>query len=246
MLKPLIVALGLMAATGSLAQEFKSRAQASTVVELFTSEGCSSCPPADKWLTQFTDHPDLFESFVPMAFHVDYWDYIGWEDPFASSAYSNRQRNYARQGALRSVYTPGFVVNGKEWRHWFVNRRAQPHSAKHKPGVLKGELDGKQLTVSFPTDKPVQLNLAYLGMGLESHVTAGENTRRTLKHEFVVLDHWQAKPGQVEEQVTTWEVDLKNVPDKTQQQTALVIWITEGESLAAVQATGTLLSANTL
>lgn len=238
--------LSLLLASGISAGEleFQSQVQASTVVELFTSEGCSSCPPADKWLAQFKSQEGLFETFIPMAFHVDYWDYIGWEDPFASNRYSTRQRNYAREGALRSVYTPGFVVNGKEWRHFFRNRSAQPSEPRTQPGILKGELNGKTLNVSFPANTPVNLNVAYLGMGLESQVTAGENSRRLLKHDFVVLDHWQARPGKTAEQVTQWQLELKSIPDKTQAQTALVIWVTQAGSQAALQATGVLLPDN--
>ena len=92
------------------------------LLELYTSEGCSSCPPADRWLSSLKDNPKLWKELVPVAFHVDYWDYIGWPDKFASSAYSKRQQRYARQQTINAVYTPGFVYNGAEWRQWFLRR----------------------------------------------------------------------------------------------------------------------------
>ena len=82
------------------------------VLELYTSEGCSSCPPADRFVSALRDDPRLWTEYVPVAFHVDYWDYIGWPDRFASPAYGKRQRQHAQLGRVRNVYTPGFVVGG--------------------------------------------------------------------------------------------------------------------------------------
>src|SRR6185295_6297026 len=78
------------------------------VVELFTSQGCSSCPPADRLLSTLRSDPRV----VPLAFHVDYWNYIGWTDPFSSARWSQRQQAYARAFASNRIYTPQLVVNG--------------------------------------------------------------------------------------------------------------------------------------
>ena len=88
------------------------------LIELFTSQGCSSCPPAEVWLSKLKSEPGLWKNFVPLAFHVDYWDYLGWRDPWATKEFSDRQRNYAEAWRRDSVYTPGFVLNGREWREW--------------------------------------------------------------------------------------------------------------------------------
>lgn len=80
--------------------------QKATIVELFTSQGCSSCPPAEKVMNTLKDHPQLWKNLIPMAFHVDYWDYIGWQDPFAQKTFSKRQRWHKKIGNVRSVYTP--------------------------------------------------------------------------------------------------------------------------------------------
>src|SRR5512140_2722359 len=89
-----------------------------TLLELFTSEGCNSCPPAERWLTSLKASPGLWKEFVPVAFHVDYWDRTGWRDPWSSQAFSDRQRAYAASWNNKSVYTPGFVLDGTECRDW--------------------------------------------------------------------------------------------------------------------------------
>jgi hypothetical protein len=95
---------------GSLATaEEATSAEAPVVVELFTSQGCNSCPPADAILGELAQRRDL----VALAFHVDYWNYIGWQDPFSSHEATERQRNYAQSLGLSSVYTPQMVVDGR-------------------------------------------------------------------------------------------------------------------------------------
>ena len=96
---------------------YESSAKRTELLELYTSEGCSSCPPADRWLSKLLQDQALWTAFIPVAFHVDYWDYIGWKDRFARSTYSQRQRRYAREQSLRTVYTPGFILNGKPTRN---------------------------------------------------------------------------------------------------------------------------------
>ncbi len=77
------------------------------LLELFTSEGCSSCPPAEAWLSKLKDDPRLWRDFVPLAFHVDYWDGLGWRDPFASKVWTARQYQYSARWKSSTVYTPG-------------------------------------------------------------------------------------------------------------------------------------------
>lgn len=104
-MKPIIAALVLSLSTGSvLAQPSRP-----VVVELFTSQGCSSCPPADALLGEIASRPDV----IALAFHVDYWDYIGWKDPFAAPDFTARQRDYVRALGLRGPYTPQAVIDGR-------------------------------------------------------------------------------------------------------------------------------------
>lgn len=92
-------------------QEAKSENKGFVVLELFTSQGCSSCPPADKVLGKYAleNNPNI----IPLAFHVDYWNYIGWKDPFSKAAFSNRQREYSQKMKTEGTYTPQVIINGK-------------------------------------------------------------------------------------------------------------------------------------
>ncbi len=185
----LIVLLPLAISATTL--NFESGSTQTALLELYTSEGCSSCPPADRWLNSLKKEDGLWEDFIPIALHVDYWDYIGWKDRFASPEYSARQRQYAREQSLSTVYTPGFVYNGKEWRNWFVKRFLDFPEGSKSPGVLKLSLEDKQATIKFNpgknTPEKLNVNLALLGFDLETTVKAGENRGKKLPHNFVVL-----------------------------------------------------------
>ena len=86
------------------------------LLELYTSEGCSSCPPAEKWLSSLKDSGVSSQQLIPLAFHVTYWDYIGWQDQFASERHDQRQRRTARYNSQRTIYTPQFVLGGNDYR----------------------------------------------------------------------------------------------------------------------------------
>jgi len=105
----LLTASAALAATAASGQRADAVEQRPIVVELFTSQGCSSCPPADAFLGELARRPDV----LPLAFHVDYWDYIGWADRFADRAWTARQRAYRQALGLRSIYTPQMVVDGR-------------------------------------------------------------------------------------------------------------------------------------
>src|SRR5580765_4331045 len=127
---------------------FESVDRKATLLELFTSEGCSSCPPAESWLSRLKESPGLWKEFVPVAFHVDYWDYLGWRDPWSSKTFTDRQHAYANAWRSDSVYTPGFVFNGKEWRAW-ARSKSVPSTAVIS-GLLKvTSADLKNWDVSF-------------------------------------------------------------------------------------------------
>src|SRR5437762_13623520 len=130
------------------ATTFESGKTQASLIELFTSEGCSSCPPAEKWLSALKLNPDLWKRTVPVAFHVDYWDRLGWRDRFAKPEFTSRQQRYAAAWGGDSVYTPGFVVNGKEWRGWFGGNMTPTSSTK--VGVLRVSLGAdEKVSASF-------------------------------------------------------------------------------------------------
>jgi len=130
---PLLMVLALQAQSEPVT--FQSGAEQTALLELYTSEGCSSCPPAEAWLSRQRESPGLWRDFVPLAFHVDYWDYLGWRDPWSAREFSARQRAYAASWHGESVHTPCFVLNGTEWPGW-RGRSAAPKSSGLNPGVL--------------------------------------------------------------------------------------------------------------
>ena len=192
LLKPfpalLMLCVGLTAQAEPIT--LSSPQQQTTLLELYTSEGCSSCPTADKWLSGLQQDPRLWRQVIPVAFHVDYWDYIGWPDRFAAADYGRRQRNHAMNWGNGRVYTPGLVQNGQEWSGWFRNRELQLDRSK-TIGSLQLRIDGNTYQARFEpvADSPakLELNLALLGFDLQSEIAAGENRGRTLRHDFVVL-----------------------------------------------------------
>lgn len=237
----LVVTATLLAAAPLCAEPvtFESTETPVTLIELFTSEGCSSCPPADAWVGALKTSPSLWKSVVPVVFHVDYWNGLGWPDRFASRDHTERQRRYAAAWRSNSVYTPGFVLNGREWRGWF-QRDALPASSTAKVGKLRVTLrDLKHAEVSFaPTgaaSKQLQVALAVLGGNLESDVKRGENSGRKLRHDFVVL-HLATAALKTEGKGYTASFSL---PEKTADvPMALAAWVSSGEAQPPIQVVG--------
>jgi hypothetical protein len=164
------------------------------VLELYTSEGCSSCPPADQWASGFKG-----QDVVVQAFHVGYWDYIGWVDRFAAPAHTARQREIAIHNRLRNIYTPQVVVNGRDWPQWghAQSRITAARSAATVHIAMKRLADDQyEATVSPPAaGAAAPAWAAYWTVtehGHSSRVKAGENAGEFLKHDFVVRQYTQA------------------------------------------------------
>jgi hypothetical protein len=238
-----VVVIMIWLATGYiLASEpktFESGDTQCSLIELFTSEGCSSCPPAEKWLGALKSSSDLWKRAVPVAFHVDYWDHLGWRDRFAKPEFTARQQRYAAAWGGDSVYTPGFVVNGKEWRAWFGGSGMPTTSTK--VGVLRvSASDDGKVSATFAPDtaqsRPLALNVALLGNDLESDVKRGENSGRKLRHDFVVL---QLANSEMTNQGNLWTgTDLLSINSGSDKATALAAWVRSGETAQPIQATG--------
>ncbi|MGH8101039.1 MAG: DUF1223 domain-containing protein, partial [Chthoniobacterales bacterium] len=214
---------------------FESGETQSTLIELFTSEGCSSCPPAEAWLSKLKDNPDLWKHVVPVAFHVDYWNGLGWPDRFSRSEFTDRQRRYAAAWRIDSVYTPNFVINGREWKGWFNNGMLSAPSKK--TGKLRVTLtDNIDIAATFESTQPgpLKLEVALLGTNLESDVKRGENSGRKLRHDFVVLDLIQTD---MTKELSHWTGSIafpKQPGDE--KPSAIAVWITENAT--PIQATG--------
>jgi len=163
------------------------------VVELYTSEGCSSCPPADRWLSALKSD----RSIVAMAFHVDYWDRLGWKDRFASPIFTQRQANeQARNGAAYS-YTPQVVVAGEDSPRWYRDKSLG--KGVRDPALVDVQLErsGVSYTAVVTAQKGAPSRLEAFWVVTEddhqSNVKAGENKGVTLSHDFVVREYLPVK-----------------------------------------------------
>ncbi|MDR7270822.1 hypothetical protein J2X20_003480 [Pelomonas saccharophila] len=203
----LLVALALpvtVSAQSCPATTVQSGATVPRVVELYTSEGCSSCPPADRWLSSLKSQPGV----IAAAFHVDYWNGLGWPDRFSSPAFTERQKQGVGINGSRYAYTPQIVINGRDWRS------ASLPAASTEPARVRlawnrsagGEL---KLSAEALAGAPsrIQLWWARVEDGHQSHVRAGENRGETLWHDSVVrvyarLPAWDGQ-GQA-----TWTVPV--------------------------------------
>jgi hypothetical protein len=196
----------LLAADASC--QARSGAQVTPVVELYTSEGCNSCPPADKWLSRLKAE----SSTVALAFHVDYWDRLGWKDRFASPTYTQRQGQQQASNGARFSYTPQVVVDGADRKDWGAldapPARASASSSSAATVALTLTREGERFSATVqalvmpqkPGATPARL-AAYWAVTEQDHVTAvkaGENQGVTLRHDFVVREY---KP------VAAWPVD---------------------------------------
>jgi hypothetical protein len=193
------LAAGTLPAGAADACSAQSAAAAPPVVELYTSEGCDSCPPADRWLSSLKRDPAV----VALAFHVDYWDRLGWKDRFGSAAYSHRQKEQLASNGARFPYTPQVVVDGRDRPDWPSLR--MPLNAPPAPSLVDVRLqrdgDRVEATVRARAGAPARL-AAYWATTEQDHasnVQAGENAGVLLHHDFVVRDYqpvgaWSAAP----------------------------------------------------
>jgi hypothetical protein len=187
----LVSAIALAAAA---ACSTTSPAHTVALVELYTSQGCSSCPPADRWLSRI----GATDRAIPLALHVGYWDYIGWKDPFAKREFNDRQRRLAQVNGSRSVYTPGVFVGARETPRWSdaatfdaavraVNARAPRAALALAAGVEGDRLFARVDAHSVQAAAP-QVTLALVQGGLSTAVRAGENRGETLRNDHVVRE----------------------------------------------------------
>jgi hypothetical protein len=173
-------------------------AQSPVVVELFTSQGCPSCPPADKLLHELAQRDDV----IPLALHVDYWDYIGWKDEFSHPDYAKRQRGYAVQAKRRSVYTPQMIVNGVTdivgARRMELSKAIAHHADLPSRVELSVNRSGSEILINAqPTkvDGPLIVRMLRYTPQRSAHITRGENAGHTMLYanvteNWTVLAEW--------------------------------------------------------
>ncbi len=227
---------------GASAGEIQSSGKPPVLLELFSSEGCSSCPPAEAWIGRLKNDPGLWRDVIPVVFHVDYWDGAAWADRFALPEYTARQRRYAGLWGNDSVYTPGFVADGKEWKGWFQHTPLPP-PGKEDGGTLRvlPTEDRKRIDVQYiPPSGGVtspRLHVAFLGFSLSSQVRGGENGGRRLNHDFVVL-HLEELPLDSNGADALHATSLPTTSDHGDPVGAVAAWITSGDPGPLVQAAG--------
>ncbi|HKQ30636.1 MAG TPA: DUF1223 domain-containing protein [Burkholderiales bacterium] len=173
----------------------KSGNTTTALLELYTSEGCDSCPPADRWIAGLPSRGVGPDRVVPLALHVDYWNHLGWTDRFSQAAFTQRQRELANRAKSRTIYTPQLVLNGRDY-YWTSNRLADDLArTNRRPARADINLQlvrkdwGLAVTGAAAlrqTSMDVGLYLALYENDLRTEVRAGENRGRTLEHAFVV------------------------------------------------------------
>lgn len=178
-----------MPAGGFAACTMESGSNSAHLVELYTSEGCDSCPPAERWMSSLLGKPNL----IGLEFHVDYWNTSDWRDPFAQHAFSERQRRIAQQGSHGQIYTPQIWIDGRLWQNW--PKGAPPSPASVNAPLLKIQVTGNNPIgvtldatplVNSTSVAAYKLYVALTENGLDEYVRGGENHGKHLQHDEVV------------------------------------------------------------
>jgi hypothetical protein len=195
------LAPGLALADGANLCRVQSGAQTGALIELYTSEGCSSCPPADHWFSQIAASADPQTTSL-LAFHVDYWDELGWPDRFARHAYTQRQSSRVRAAGSTTIYTPQVMLSSTLGLHWYQPEAvtAALSQDQRQPAKVRIELGARpedshwrvtlRATPAVAISGNADLYLALYEDGLVSQVKAGENNGATLRHDRVVRGFW--------------------------------------------------------
>jgi len=229
---------------------YQSGEQKNQLIELYTSQGCSSCPPAEHLLSTLVQSKQLFKRYFPIALHVDYWNYLGWSDTYSSSQSNQRQQQHFKQSNTSNIYTPQFVVDGHEWRGFFRGA-ALPALSQQATGLLKLQVDDTLGAVSMLFSRsnskvPSYCHFALLAFDPSVKVTAGENSGLNLSQDFAMLEittsHAEFKDDyfKCNAQLSTLPA-LKDKPTKNRKY-AVVSWMSS-QLHSPIQVTGGWLGA---
>lgn len=205
-LRALVIGVAIATSPATAYADCRARSpdHATALIELYTSEGCDSCPPADRWLSSLSNR-NLGNRAVALALHVDYWDRLGWKDRFASAGFSQRQRDESSRSGGDFVYTPQVLLQGRDFSQWRAGTGFEQAIAAINARPARAVLD----LIVQPRDKTADIDLsarvtdpreradavisvALVQSGLESDVKAGENAGKRLRHDHVVRQWRQA------------------------------------------------------
>jgi hypothetical protein len=224
------IALIASIANANSACTAQSNAERPHLVELYTSEGCNSCPPAEHWMSTLLKHPDL----IGLEFHVDYWDDGGWHDPYSNHAYTVRQKALAKRGNHDQIFTPQIWLDGHVWSNW--PKGSPPEPVAGNPPALRltaesGDVVKLQLDADATEGKATyRVYAALTENGLSEHVRAGENRGKTLDHDEVV----RAFAGPFE--LPHAAAELKMPPHVDADKAAVVAFVQDESDGSVVQA----------
>lgn len=236
-----LTAVSLTFSGTSIAETFKASSAKHPValIELYTSQGCSSCPPAEEWLGELDKIGIDSNQAVPLALHVNYWDYIGWKDEFAKEYFTKRQYQYRRANHSSSVYTPQIMFNGGDVRrvalHNSLAKLRQQNAVVAFDVVAKTVEDKKlNIAIDFKRIDPVAKNSNLVVVLAESNmlkaIKSGENAGRTLKHSHVVRE-WK-KLGKIRNR---HNIELAIKPEWKKKNLEVVVFV-ETDDLQTQQA----------
>lgn len=237
-----ILSLFLSAVPGSAKKlVFKSSEKATHLVELYSTQSCHSCPPAQEWVNQLEAHPGLWKTFIPVVLHVDYWDYLGWKDPFSSNQHTQRQYAYSARWGKRGVYTPMFVLDGIEWKPPNLGPIAANDATA--VGILRAKhLGSYKFAIQFKPKQDhgakLQIHSAVLAQDITTKVKRGENAGKNLHHKFLALSHQTRFMNRKDGSFST-KVELPR--PKQGMKHAVVFWISRDANSKPIQATGGIL-----
>ena len=209
------------------------------LLELYSSESCSSCPPADRWISELKDDVGLWKQFVPVVFHVDYWNHLGWKDVYSSGLMTKRQKDYSEIWNSSNIYTPEIIVAGKEWKNWRDSKQRllskTPSNQKISLLLYRTSKDHYRIeTTGLKVDEKYVIRIAELELNMKSKITGGENSGQILEHNFIVKN-WDSHP--VDSKKSTAQFEIKNSNGK-QSQKAIATWLEREGSPVPIQATG--------
>lgn len=226
----------------------QSAAARVTVLELYTSEGCNSCPPADQWVSSLPAKGFTPDRVIPLAFHVDYWDQLGWPDRMAKAQFSSRQRMQAERRRANMVYTPQLLLNGSDYRSSYSDSRLDdsvralnrlPAAAelllRQRPGNSGVEVELDMRLAQSVAGGIAQTYFAITENRLQSAIKAGENKGKLLHHDFVVRE--LAGPLPMDQAGGLhWKATIALPPDWKRTDLSLVAFVQDARSGEILQA----------
>ena len=224
---------------------FQSAEDKAQLIELYTSQGCSSCPPAERKLSKLVNNKELWQQIVPIAFHVDYWNYLGWRDIYSSSKSTQRQQLHHANGNVYNLYTPQFVVDGKEWRGFFKGDQFQEPSTE-RSGVLSlnWNFDSERLSMTFNNQskqQPATCLFSLLSFEDAIKIHSGENRNLTIDQDFsslaIIRSDIEVKNHHYVCQADSNEFNKLYLSPNKGQRFAIVGWVSSPDE-SHIQATG--------